>query len=386
MMDTPPRLPPHIAFGRKLAPWVRYNLSDSCAQTLSVAELLSFAGEDPGALQLSYASLQGDEALRGAIADLHNQLNCAQPADRHACAAEHVVTFSGAQEALHAVYRALLRPGDEVIVMTPCYPSLLTLVTACGARPVTLALTDAEGWQPDMARLETLFTDKTRLVVVNSPHNPSGAVFDSATRRQLLSLAERHGCYLLSDDVSQGTNPFGVDLAHDYFRYDKAVMVSVMSKSFGLGGVRIGWAVAREDVLLESLQASKAQGSICTSAVDEKLALWALQARDAIFARNNARVAENLSAFDQFIAGHSQHFSWHRPQAGLLALVKVNCTGAVENWCLATAQQTGVGFMPAKVFGLDGPFVRLGLGRADFREGLELLAEGVAGNTGYSRG
>lgn len=391
------RLPPHIAFGRRLAPFTKYNLSDSCAEPFTIGELLSLAfgneknegSEDLESLKLSYASLQGDPALRAEIAAFHNELNrhvlnhhdlnngqLTRSPGAHGgyCQGEQVVTFCGAQEALRAVYQAVLKEGDEVIVITPCYPSLSAMGSWCGAVTKALLLNDGNGWQLDLEKLSALFTSNTRLVVINSPHNPTGAVLDAKTRRTLLELIRHHDCYLLADDVSQATNPFGLDLAHDFFSHGKTVIVSVMSKSFGLGGVRIGWTVTPDQNLQSKLLALKAAGSICTSAVDEKLALIALKARTHILARNNRLVASNIALFEQFLADHPGIFSWHPPGAGLLALVAVNCRNGIEDWCLSTAQKTGVGLMPARLFGLEGKFVRLGLGRRDFAAGLEQLA------------
>jgi len=275
----------------------------------------------------------------------------------------------------------VLRPDDEVIVITPCYPSLLAMVEACGARSRILPLDYDNGWQLDVERLASLFTAKTRMLVINSPHNPTGVVFDAETRRWIVELVRRHGCYLLADDVSQGTNPFQADLAHDYFHYEKTLLVSVMSKSFGLGGVRIGWALAREPAMVEMLQAVKAQGSICTSVVDERLALLALLARERIFDRNNRLVVRNLGLVGNFLAEHPELFSWHPPKAGLLALVKVSCAQTMADWCLTTAEKTGVGFLPSGLFGLEGNFVRLGSGRKSFAQGIERLAAWYSSNS-----
>lgn len=388
-------LPPHIAFARRLAPFVHYNLSDSCAETLTLLELLALGNGTPEHLDLSsldealsplkialspldvplcYASLQGDPVLRAEIAAFHSELNLAELNHSPAVQAGHVITFSGAQEALRAVYQAVLSPGDEVIVMTPCYPSLAAMAPWFGATTHSITLRYENGWQPELEKLAALFTAKTRLVVINSPHNPTGAVLDAQARRQLLELARHHGCYLLADDVSQAINPFGRDLAHGYYGYEKSVLVSVMSKSVGLGGIRIGWTVTPDEALGEKLLAVKAQGSICTSVVDERLALLALKARAQILERNNRIVAGNIALFEQFLADQPEIFSWRPPGAGLLALVAVNCREGIEDWCLSTAKKTGVGLMPASLFGLEGKFVRLGLGRRDFAEGLKQLA------------
>jgi aspartate/methionine/tyrosine aminotransferase len=139
-----------------------------------------------------------------------------------------------------------------------------------------------------------------------------------------------------------------------------------MSKSFGLAGIRIGWAVTKNEELLANLLAIKTQSSICTSIVDEKLAELALGNYAEIISRNNHIIKCNISLFQQFIDINQQHFSWHPPQAGMLALVKCHTEIPIMEWAEQLAEKSGILIYPAHLFGLEGPYFRLGLGGLNF--------------------
>lgn len=388
--------PPHIAYTQQFTSKINCNLSNSCAQSLTVEQLLAL----PNAQQrwtaflqqaLSYTSVKGSGQLRAQIAEFtqhQNQLSTqSTPLN-----ADDVITFTGAQEALRAIYKAVLEPNDEVIVFTPNYPSLTAMVDEFGAQLVPIALRQEDGWKLDIERLAEKVSKKTKLIVVNVPHNPTGAVLSTKERQQVLDIAKSVDCYLLADDVSQAMNFSITDtdnqdcfngdgsLAHDYLRYDveyeKAITVGVMSKAFGLGGVRIGWAVSRHRQLLHALLAVKAGASICTSATDECLAQIAFEHADKLITNNRKLVEANVLQAKRIIENSSM-LDWQQPRAGLLALVSVITDAPIEKWAPDFTNKTGVLILPAFLFGLEGNYFRLGLGQPDMREGLQQLAEYV---------
>ncbi|REL27990.1 pyridoxal phosphate-dependent aminotransferase [Thalassotalea euphylliae] len=387
-MPSASSLPPHIAYTRALAGDIRFNLSHSCGQACSLAELTamdkhgylkSFADQP-----LDYASVQGLPLLRAKIASFHQSINeSAQPSSTkqlNTLSKESVVTFSGAQEALMGIYQSLIRPGDEVVVFTPNYPSLTAMVAPLGGKLIEIPITSDKqigGWQFDIEQLAANVNERTRLVVINAPHNPTGATLSQAQRREVLAIVKACGCYLLSDDVTQ---PLIYDsaLAHQYLDYDKAISVSVMSKSFGLGGVRIGWAVTRNHQLLERLMAFKASHSICTSRFDEQLAIIALENHQLIVENTIAIAKQNITRFAQCVDMFPDLFEWHPPSAGLLTLVKVNTSQPIAQWCKNIAEHTGILLLPSELFGLNGPYFRLGLGQENFGAALSTLESFLA--------
>ena len=367
-------LPKHIAYSQSLASYVKDNLSDSTTQALTLGELCRLgAGDltigDISATPLSYAPVQGDKRLRQEIAQFHQSLNC----HNRALDADHVVTFSGAQEALSAIYQTVLRAGDEIVVLTPSYPSLVSMAESMGVVVREIALCTDNAWQVNIEAFKQVVNDHTRLIVLNSPHNPSGCIIDTTLAAQILQLAQHYQCYLLSDDVSQASNYHRLALAHGYLDYPKSIVVGVMSKSLGLGGLRIGWAVTPNNDLLESLIAIKALGSICCSKVDEKLACLALQNSAEIIATNNQIIIDNIRLFTAFVARYPDKFSWQPPQAGILALVEVKNIESITSWSRTLAKQSGVLTLPSKLFGLKGNYFRLGLGQKSFARTLDKL-------------
>lgn len=379
-------LPAHIAFSQSIETNIDYNLSDSTAQTMTVSELCALGNSSIDELSLSYGALMGDQALRQAIITFHTDLNTTKESlltdplvkkssgDFTPVLNEHnVLTFCGAQEALASVYQHLLQAGDEVVLMTPCYPSLKVMAenSGCVVREISLsALTD---WQVNIDSFLPLVNERTKLIVLNSPHNPSGNIIDSFLAAQLLSLAKQFNCYILADDVSQASNYNHLPLAHQYLTYSKAIIVSVLSKSFGLAGVRVGWVVCQDKALIQGLLAVKCYGSICCSAVDLFLAKIALNHHQIIISKNNLITQNNIILCENFINTNSDLFSWHPPKAGMLAIVKCHFEQPIEQWARELAKVTGVLLLPTSLFGMPGQYFRLGLGQANLFQALQAV-------------
>jgi aspartate/methionine/tyrosine aminotransferase len=376
-------LPAHIAFGQQLTANenvnIEHNLSNSCGQSLSAAQLCTIGEtsleEFLGEQELSYASISGSDHLRTLIAGFHQDYNN----HKVKLNADNVLTFCGAQEALSAIYQTVFFNDEvddkidnskyskmEIVVVTPCYPSLVIMAEQLGIKVRYLEVNFAHNWQINEQALLALVNENTRLIVLNSPHNPSGSIIKSELSDKILAVAKKFNCFLLADDVSQASNYNDVPLAHSYLDYERTIVVSVLSKSFGLAGLRIGWAVSNNKPFLKKLLAVKAQASICTSVVDEKLAELALENYEKIIDNNNTIIKHNITLFQQFIDVNHQHFSWHPPQAGLLSLVEVHTEVPMLKWAEQLAEKVGIFTYPACLFGLAGSYFRLGLGAKNF--------------------
>lgn len=365
-------LPQHIAFVQQLDCEIKGSLSNSCAQTMSVSELCQLTGENPCSLlskPLQYASIKGSPDFREQVVRFHQSLNQHETELN----ADHVLSFCGAQEALAAIYRSILEPGDEVIVVTPNYPSLTKLAEYEGARVNAIELHWDHKWQFTIENFESKVGSNTKLIVLNSPHNPSGQVVDTPLASQIIKLAKKYNCYLLTDDVAQATNPHNVELAHEVLDYDKGIAVGVMSKSFGLAGIRVGWTVSKNMSLLKNLLAVKSYGSICCSSVDEDIATLALKHHSLILDKNNQILRENIQLFSRFVEKHQDLFSWYPPSAGMLSIVKVKGVEDIEIWAQKIVNETGILILPCTLFGMQGPYFRLGLGQCDLVEMLRIL-------------
>lgn len=360
------KLPAHIQFTQSFTRTIEGSLSDSTGQSLTLGELCQLSGEHTGILNeidLSYAPLQGTIELRKVIAQFHNTLNHHQSV----ISEKNVLTFCGAQEALASIYQCVLTEGDEIIVVTPSYPSLTNMAEKLGCIVKAITLSAQRQWQVNIDDFKAQLTNKTKLIVVNSPHNPTGSVINTDLAEQILLLAKEHDCFLLADDVSQASNYHQLALSHRFLDYEKSVVVSVMSKSFGLAGIRIGWAVSKNQSLLSQLLAIKSMSSICCSAIDEVAAKIAFKHSEQIIEQNNQLIKANIALFQGFVDEHQSLVHWQPPQAGLMALVEINNITSIELWAKAFTDKTGILVLPATLFGLSGNYFRLGLGKNNFK-------------------
>lgn len=357
----------HHSYIASLEAPVRYNLSDSCCEPLSLEELLAISGEKlPAKLPLHYASIAGHPDLRKAIAKLYSPDDPQTTIDPG-----QITVFCGAQEALFAAFQALLEPSDEVIIPTPCYPSLLEMPSLIGAIPVPLPLKFERGWRFDIEDFEQRLTRKTKLIVINSPHNPTGAVASSKFSEQLLNLAKSKQIYLISDDVSIFSDFNKRGIMHRYLSYDNAIAVGVLSKSFGLGGIRVGWAITLNAAIRQDMMTVKSYTSICPSVLDEQLARIAIDNAAAIMHRNNQIIRRNIEAFERFLAQTGSMFAWRKPRAGMMTLVKTALDAPLHDFAKSLARDTGVLILPGDLFEIEGDFFRLGLGRTEFPDVLQ---------------
>lgn len=364
-------LPAHLQFVQKLNCSIEGNLSNSSAQSLTLEELCRLSSEDLSSIELSYSSFKGSDVLRKNIAQFHQELNHHKTLMNE----DNVLTFCGAQEALSSVYQAVLEPNDEVVVVTPNYPSLTQMAEQLGCVIKAINLSAENNWQVCINDFKSRINKNTKLIVINSPHNPTGSFIDSALAEEILTLAKQFDCYLIADDVSQASNYHNLPLSHRFLDYDKTIVISVMSKSFGLSGLRIGWAVSKNKDLLSKLLAIKSFSSICCSALDEAAAILAFENKDKIIKNNNLIIKSNIKLFQAFVDRYSEQFNWQPPKAGILAVVEVKNSRDIKAWAENMTHKTGVLVLPAILFGLTGNYFRLGLGQNNFEDLLAKLSD-----------
>jgi aspartate/methionine/tyrosine aminotransferase len=338
-------------------------LCASDCETLTTGELLRLAGMDAADLleqRLGYTESQGDPALRAAIAGLYERVT-----------ADDVIMLGAPEEGIYLTMRALLSPGDHAVVLTPAYDSLLNLaehvagnVSRWPVRPV------AGGWALDLNELEPLLRPDTRLVVVNFPHNPTGCLPTAEEFAALIAIVRRHGAWLLCDEMYRGLERDPADrLPSAAELYERAVVLSGLSKTYGLPGLRVGWLLVRDAPLREALINWKHYTTICPPAPSERLATAALRAHEALAARSREIVAGNLRLAEAFFARHPARFTWRPPRAGSVALVGLNAPSATT-YCHDLARDAGVLLLPGPFLGADDQSVRFGFGRAGFAAAL----------------
>ncbi|MCC6628924.1 MAG: aminotransferase class I/II-fold pyridoxal phosphate-dependent enzyme [Chloroflexi bacterium] len=303
---------PDFRLERFFARWefaVRHTLASSDLEPWRLDDLLALADDDGRARwanqTLGYTESPGHPALRVEIARLYKTVT-----------PEEILTFAGAEEAIFVALNVLLGPGDHAIVTWPGYQSLATLAEATGATVTRWPLVEEDGWALDLTALRRALRPNTRVIIVNVPHNPTGALPDPATWAALVALARDAGAILFSDEVYRGLEQSGVEqLAAAVDCSPGAVSLGVMSKAFGLAGLRIGWLASHDAALLARAASYKDYLSICNSGPSEILAIIALRARTAVLTRGLGLIEANLQQLDRFFADWADVMTWVRPQA-----------------------------------------------------------------------
>jgi len=342
----------------------RFMLSSSDCESRTIAELLELEPDAHGQLLecwCGYTEPPGGPALRQAIAPLYERTGAAE-----------VVVTSCAEEGIFLLYHALLRPGDHVIVETPCYESALEVARSTGAEVSQWRRRYEDGWAHDLDALGGMIRPATRLLYLNQPHNPTGTLMARPTFEHVIELARAYGLVVFSDEVYRELEhdpadrlPAACDL------YERAVSLGSISKSYGLPGLRIGWIATRDSVLREAISTLKDYTTICASAPSEFLTALALRNRHVLLDRNLAIVRRNLPLLDGFFERHAEAFAWIRPTASPTGFPRVTGIHNLARYCAQLAE-AGVLLLPGSVY--DQPdHLRIGFGRANMPDALRLL-------------
>jgi aspartate/methionine/tyrosine aminotransferase len=346
---------------------VRHVLCASDVEGWPMAELLSLTDPETAALwhglRLGYTESLGHPLLRREIASLYETVG-----------PDEVLVFSGAEEAIFVIANVRLQPGDHALVVWPAYQSLYEVARATGADVTLHELRAEDGWAIDLEALRRQVTPRTRLIVVNAPHNPTGALPDAATYRAIADLAADAGATLLSDEVYRYLEldpidrlPAGADVG------PHGVSVGVMSKSFALAGLRVGWLATHDARLLDAAARFKDYTTICASAPAEVLSIVALRARDRVLARSREIVGANLPLLDAFFDRQASRFRWVRPRGGSIGFPELTAPVPIDRFAEDLVEAEGVLLAPGSIFGHPGNHFRIGLGRTDLPAALERL-------------
>ncbi len=340
-----------------------YLLCSSDCDTVTVSELLEMNGQteaDLGRLSLGYTESQGNPALREAIAGNYDQ-----------ALADDIVVLGSPEEGIYLIMRALLDPGDHVVVLTPAYDSLLNLARHVSGNVSQWELkAGVNGWEIDLDELAKLVTAGTKLIVVNFPHNPTGFVPELEQLQAVAMIAERSGAWVFCDEMYRGLELFGRETLPSMADvFERGLVLAGLSKVHGLPGLRSGWLVVRDQSLRADVLNWKFYTSICPPGPSELLALTAVQVQDQLAARNRNLIEGNVATVEQFFGRWPGLFTWRPPQAGSIALVGLHKPSA-EAYCHHLAEQAGVLLLPSSCLGYGDGHVRMGFGRRNFDEAL----------------
>lgn len=352
-----------------------YNIAETCVDSVSVDELFQIAGRDKEPFfkelfdrRLTYGAIYGAATLKEQIATLYRAIS-----------PEQIITTHGATGANHLVLYSLVEPGDEVVSVMPTYQQLYSIPASYGATVRLLKLRKEDGFQPDMAELKKLITPRTKVICINNPNNPTGALMAVDTLNEIVAAARSVGAYILCDEVYRfltQTDQYSPSVAD---LYEKGIVVGSMSKVFSLAGIRLGWIATRDAAALEQILLHRDYDTISCGIIDEALASVALEAKERLLSRNKKIIRDNLAVLDQWISTEPR-FSYVKPQGGTTALLYCNVDVPSETFCQRLLAETGAFLTPGSCFEEEGCF-RIGYAcdTEELRAGLAKLSDFVKG-------
>jgi len=353
-----------------------YEIAETDAKPFTIKELLSLGDfEDLKKqflnLKLGYNPTTGSKELREAVASLYGNAEL-----------ENVLITTGAIEADYLVANSLVNPGDTVIVQFPAYQALYSTAEARGANVKYWKMKLESRFEPDIDELLELIDENTKLIVLNIPHNPTGAVISETQLRTILRWAEEQDFYVLCDEVyhelklNKGIVPsYGRSLSK------RAISVGSMSKAYGLSGLRLGWIVGPEDSI-QKCWAYKDYTSISNTPLSDFLATFALVNQQKIMKRNLAIARKNFKTLLKWFKQHENFFEYTIPKAGLLCFPKIkNIPLTSEELCKKVFYEKRLLIVPGECFDMPG-HLRIGFGgdSKNFETGLVILSDYIKSN------
>jgi aspartate/methionine/tyrosine aminotransferase len=350
------------------------NLAETCIEPLTVGELLKLAGKEEtfldeiSPIRLTYGVIDGTERLRSAIAALYEKQRI-----------ENVLVTHGAISANALLYETLVEPGDHVISVAPTYQQHHSIPESYGARVDMWRLRPENAFLPDLDELRRLITSTTRLIAINNPNNPTGALMDRAFLSQIAEIADSCGAYVLCDEVYRGADQHGDGFTASIADiYEKGLSTGSMSKTWSLAGLRLGWIVAPEEIL-HRVALHRDYNTISVGMLNDLLASIALENRVALLRRNHAILRTNLALLDAWIEQEPQ-LSYVKPKSGTTAWVRLPAGIASRDFCVSLLERKGVMFTPGSALDGEG-YVRIG-----YANNREILSAGLARTSEFLRG
>ena len=343
-----------------------YLLSSSDCEPLLLNELLELADEKSKeewkTLKLGYTESKGDPNLRIEISNLYDSIS-----------ADEILVLVP-EEGIFISMNVLLDKEDHVITTFPGYQSLYQVAKDIGCQ--------ISKWEPDnnlkfqIEDLKSLITEKTKLIVINFPHNPTGEMISNRELTEIIDLAREKNIYIFSDEMyrfmeysPEDRLPSASDL------YENAVSLFGLSKTFGLPGLRIGWLTTRNKKLMEQLITFKDYTTICNNAPGEKLGIIALRNKGKIIERSLSIINTNLKLIEEFSDRNKAWFIWKKPKAGSIAFPEIRIKGALMDFCQDLISKKGLMLLPHEVYDFSKKHARIGFGRKNLPQVLQVFEE-----------
>ncbi|MCE5209622.1 MAG: aminotransferase class I/II-fold pyridoxal phosphate-dependent enzyme [Chloroflexi bacterium] len=346
----------------------RYLLSSSDCDGLLQSDLVKMADDETrflwDNLALGYTESLGHPMLRQEISKLY-----------HGISADDCQTIVP-EEGIYIALNSILQKGDHVICTFPGYQSLYEIAESLGCEVTKWEPEEENGWRFNPDFLEQNIKTKTKLVVVNFPHNPTGYLPSKEDFQKILDLARKNDLYLFSDEMYRFLEYSKDDrLPSACEVYDKAISLFGMSKTFGMAGARIGWLITKDKRLYSRMATFKDYTTICSNAPGEILSIIALRAKEEIIAGHLTRIDRNLGLLDSFFDEFEDRFEWIKPKAGTIGFPRIKGGINAFDFCQQVVNEANIMLLPSTVYDYDDRHLRLGFGRENMPEALQKLCE-----------
>ena len=355
----------------------KYNIAETCVDSISMNDLFELTGEDKTeflnrlcARRLSYGDIEGLPEFRKGVCGLYKTLNI-----------ENIVPTHGASGANHHVFYSLISPGDRVVSIMPTYQQLYSIPESYGADVQILHLSKENNYLPDLEKLRRLVTPETKMICINNPNNPTGALMSEQLLREIVEIARSADAWILCDEVYRHLSQEDGWCSSIVDLYEKGISVSSMSKVFSLAGLRLGWIATHDMSVVKSCLSHRDYNLVSCGVFDEMLAAAALKHSDKLLERSRKIVRENLQILDDWVSSEP-HVSYVKPKAGTTALVYYDLDIPSYEFCEEMYKKTGAFVTPGDCFEVPHS-MRIGYayGKQDLIDGLKAISEYIAMKT-----
>lgn len=347
-----------------------WNLAETCVESLTIAELLALVGKNDTdlsellSMKMTYGEIEGSMRLRRAICSLYDQQK-----------PENVIVTHGTIGANMLVHKALVSAGDRVVAIVPTYQQHYSIPTSIGADVHPLQLREENGFLPDLDELRALVIPGTKLIAINNPNNPTGALMDQEMLENIATIAREVGAWVLCDEVYRGMDQAGsgttVSIADVY---EKGISTASVSKAYALAGLRLGWIAAPHEVI-EAVAIHRDYDTISVGMINDHFATLALENRDKVLGRSKTITRGNLAILDAWVE-EQPLITWLKPVSGTTALLKFDLAMTSRDFCVDLLKETGVMFTPGSALNMEG-YVRIGYANNPtvLKEGLKRVGQ-----------
>lgn len=323
----------------------KYNIAETCVDSITLDELWQITGVDGNRFweefsrkKLTYGEIEGNPKFLDGVCSLYKTI---QP--------ENIVPTHGASGANHHIFYSMINPGDRIISIMPTYQQLYSIPESYKANVQIMHLEQSNGYLPDLNELRKLATPETKMICINNPNNPTGALISNEMLREIVEIAKSVDAYVLCDEVYRHLTQEDIWCESIADIYEKGISVSSMSKVFSLAGLRLGWIATHDMDMVRSCLSHRDYTLISCGMFDETIAGIALEHKEKLLERSRRIVRGNLSVLDRWIADE-KHVYYTKPQAGTTALVYYDFDIPSYEFCEQMYHETGAFVTPGECF------------------------------------